>query len=535
MPAQKSRLEFLDEPLPMDLEEVISQNMTPFLVTGIVNPFGPTLNTVVALGTFKTGSMLSVVHMMLNPFQQKVAKIAELVVGTELDSIAIIRSLFGLDYGCCPTLFLLTSRLPKEKVAPLLADFIGIFPDNRGVLERVKKFHGNPWDRVSKEMAHPLVNLEKPKSFFGQSFAGDKKRNPLTPSELNELADLLNVEEHITPEIKAFLYGWGGSIKHIAPGLATLPEDKIRSFFFRLIGATHLPGPQTLQDVSNPAPIKLHRLNEDKVNLLLDRPEDYGALSNYDLDTFVHVAIFLYGKSMNAELIPKINNLYELFQQRMPEAQRLKNYSAMRGNVINKKSHLSSLEVYLLRDADLGIVSTAALDIAVLHPLDGDDPLTGPKAVLGMIDSGYLSNPVAALGGLVMLGDQRVMDLIRPRRDHLDEDQVQILTKCQGGFLYAATVEFYLSWLEDLKGDYNDAIFGLIASALHNMAQNSSAPFVTSIERIFPAPLDDNPIKVLHKWSISQYAKILLSRFQAIAKREKEPKTMHVVMQAWGL
>ena len=96
-------------------------------------------------------------------------------------------------------------------------------------------------------------------------------------------------------------------------------------------------------------------------------------------------------------------------------------------------------------------------------------------------------------------------------------------------------MEFYLTWLEDLKGDYNDAIFGLVASALHNMVKNPSVPFVTSIERIFPSPLDANPIKLVQKWSIPQYAKTLLARFQAIAKREKDPKVMHVVMRAWGL
>ncbi len=118
-----------------------------------------------------------------------------------------------------------------------------------------------------------------------------------------------------------------------------------------------------------------------------------------------------------------------------------------------------------------------------------------------------------------MLADQRVMDLIRSTREHLDEEQVSILTKCQTGFLNAATVEFYLSWLEDLKGNYNDAIFGLVAAALHNMVKNPSAPFVTSIEREFPATLDNNPIKLLQKWSIPQFAKNLLPRFQAIAKR----------------
>ena len=535
MSVQKSRLEFLDEPETMELEEVISQNMTPFLVTGIVNPFGPTLNTVVALGTFKAGGMLSVVHMMLNPFQQKVEKIAELVLDTKLDSTAIISSLFGLNYGSCPTLILLGSRVPEEKVVSVMADFIGTFSDNRGVLERVKEFHGNPWDRVSKEIAQPLEGLKKPKSFLGKLFGKDKKPTSLNSAELEELAELLVVDEHVAPEIKALFYSWGGAIKHMAPGMATLLEDKFRDIFFRLASNTHLPGAETPQATSQSASIKLKELNEGQLIQLLDYPEDYETLSDGDLDLFVHSIIFFYGLVKNAELRSKISPLYELFCQRIPETQRLKNYCAMRENVIKNKIDLMALMPYLCEDDDLGMVSTAALDYAVIYTPDNNDLLTGPKIILAMMTVPVVKNPAAALGGLVMLGDQRVMDLIRSTREHLDEEQVSILTKCQSGFIHAATVEFYLTWLEDLKGDYNDAIFGLVASALHNMVKNPSVPFVTSIERIFPAPFDANPIRLLQKWSIPQYAKTLLPRFQAIAKREKDPKVMHVVMRAWGL
>mgnify|MGYP004197177263 CR=1 FL=1 len=33
-------------------------------------------------------------------------------------------------------------------------------------------------------------------------------------------------------------------------------------------------------------------------------------------------------------------------------------------------------------------------------------------------------------------------------------------------FLYAATIEFYLDWLEERDGDYDDGIFGSLASGL---------------------------------------------------------------------
>jgi hypothetical protein len=277
----------------------------------------------------------------------------------------------------------------------------------------------------------------------------------------------------------------------------------------------------------------LAEYNEEELLALLDQPEECQALSDQELDQFVNFAIGVYGMTSRMEFVPKLIALYELFLQRIPSAQRLQNYSAIRNQVMTGDMNVNGLLPYLCADDDIGIVSTAALDYAVLHPLNGSDPLTGPKSLLKLIGNGTLSCPAAAIGGMVMLGDQRVMDLLRGIRLQLVNTEVETVTHCRTGYLFAAVIDFYVTWLEELKGDYDEAVFGTVAAALCNLVRGASDPIVRSIERVFPST-PDNAVRVLGSWPLQEYAKTVRPRLQAIARREKEPRVMPYVLEAWS-
>jgi hypothetical protein len=272
---------------------------------------------------------------------------------------------------------------------------------------------------------------------------------------------------------------------------------------------------------------------EELVNLL-QKPEEYGAFSDDELWRYVYLMIGAYGATRWTGFIPLLMRLYALFVERIGADQRLETYSLTCDAVTRGEATVDALTPYLMADHDVMVVSTAALDYALLQRLDSGDCLTGPKCVLNMVRTGAVSNAAAAVGGLVMLGDQRVMELVKGLRHSLSRDEVETITQCWSGYLYSATIEFIVSWLEDLDGDYDDAIFGNLAAYLCRLVCDAREPLVQSIERVFPSTRE-NCIHILNAWPIEEYATLLAPRLQKIARKENEPRVMQHVLEAWGV
>jgi hypothetical protein len=205
MPTQDTQIGLFRKPRSTPLDRVLAEPATALLVVGIVNPMGPTLTAVIVPGKLKAGNKLSVIQLMLNPFSQEAATVGQLVLGSKWRPSAIIRPLFGLPFGSCPTLLLPSIHLDANHSLSLHAEFLQGFEDARDVLQRVSQYLGNPWDRVSQEMNSAFAGVEK--SAGGARFA------PLNGDEATELAGLLLSEQHAKPELQSFLYAWGGSIK----------------------------------------------------------------------------------------------------------------------------------------------------------------------------------------------------------------------------------------------------------------------------------------------------------------------------------
>lgn len=72
--------------------------------------------------------------------------------------------------------------------------------------ELVKKFHGNPWDRVSQEIRRGAEN------FVRSKHAPSPPRRQIAESEFESYLSLVFSKEHAVEEVKAFLYSWEGSI-----------------------------------------------------------------------------------------------------------------------------------------------------------------------------------------------------------------------------------------------------------------------------------------------------------------------------------
>lgn len=230
-PQNPTCLRLFDEPSPIALNTITLQPATTLLVGGIINPAGPTLNVVMAHGLWEPGATLPVVQLMLNPVSQEVQTVGEIFIADTWRPSTIISQLFRLPFGSCPSLLLPSVFLDQDGAVTLHAEFLKGFPDARRVLEDVKTYYGNPWDRVSMELHRASANMNKPRS----------GKESLKESEAMELSALLLSERHLVPELQAFMYAWKGSIEHFARGLATLGFDEFVQMFAHLTVNCQIP------------------------------------------------------------------------------------------------------------------------------------------------------------------------------------------------------------------------------------------------------------------------------------------------------
>ncbi len=268
---------------------------------------------------------------------------------------------------------------------------------------------------------------------------------------------------------------------------------------------------------------------------LLSEPSGAAALSDDELDALVSRAALLCGRSTaGGETLAPAREIYATFMGRVPAERRRDNYLATATAATVGRTGVGALLPYLLREDVPGIVATAALDYAVLRPLDDGDALAGPRRVLGLAQDGEVANRAAAIGGLLMMGDARVNALLEPLRRGLADEDVAVIARCQTGFLFAATIGFYLEWLGELQQAGRDGAFGFLAGALCRMRIEALVPSVWSIERCFPTRPGE-PFRLLGSWPAEEYAGIIRHRLEAIAERETGDRVMPLVMEAWGL
>lgn len=214
---------------------LLERPLTGLLVSGIVNPFGPTLNALVLAGDAAPGRTLPVLRVMLNPFAQRIWVVGETEAGEKRLPSEGLLSLPGLRDGSCPSLLMPSRELSPAESLALHAQFLRGFGDARGVLERVRRWLGDPIGRVGEEVDNAEDLLEETAA-------------PLEEGEAEELAGLLLSPRHARPEMGAFCVAWKGSIDFARENgnldLAgrALPLEGFLTAFGRVTSGCALPG-----------------------------------------------------------------------------------------------------------------------------------------------------------------------------------------------------------------------------------------------------------------------------------------------------
>ena len=272
-------------------------------------------------------------------------------------------------------------------------------------------------------------------------------------------------------------------------------------------------------------------LNAEQIKQLLTAPEGAVDLSDEQLDEALHALIGLSGSMAEPTLLEQLKPLYRHAVTRLHPAMRLRNYQAMVDRVIDGAMNVRSLLPYMVCDNDRTLVSMAALDYTLLAP-EEEAPTAAAEFLVDAYQHGAFANGPAILAGLLLSGDRRLLALLAPICRTLSCEDVEEMIQCQGSFLMAAVVEFYLDWLEQLDSLVEEDVFGAVAAGLANLVLGEHDGVVYDIERVIPSTRE-NAVQLLEQWTLAEYAAIIAPRMQALADREQGEAIMPEVLSIW--
>jgi len=272
----------------------------------------------------------------------------------------------------------------------------------------------------------------------------------------------------------------------------------------------------------------------ERISALGDNPCAWDELDEGELEQLVMVKCIEYGITQDTSRITDLFALYRHAIERLDVSKRtalLTQFSAMTEQQ-NGKGHMG-LMMFLAVDNHPAIRSSAALSLSVLFDPQGGDELAGPKFVVNTLlhhdkdaeGQGY------ALGGVLLLGDKRVMPLLEAAWNQLSDDARLELTKAKSGFVTEGITEFWLNCLE--KG-CSESVFGSIVAAIAKLPTIADVPFVVDVKRVLPAYLDSkNPMKLIRRTSFEDYLNEIRPRLEALVAIESEPKLIPKIYEVW--
>jgi hypothetical protein len=271
----------------------------------------------------------------------------------------------------------------------------------------------------------------------------------------------------------------------------------------------------------------------EHLSILGDDPEAWDDLDDEELKRVIGVKFIEYGATQDGSRIPGLFALYRHAMERLDVSERREMLTEFSGMIEQNEGlgHMG-LMMFLVADTDPGIRSSAALSLSVLFdPQDGDE-LAGPRFVIRTLARHENGNPGqgAALGGVLLLGDKRIMPLLAEVWDDLSEKAQLEMTAAKSGFVSEGVVEF---WLDRLEDGCSESVFGSAVAAIAKMPAIAQVPFVLDVERLLPAYAGGEPMKLLRRTSFADYLEEIRPRLEALEAEESEPKVIPRIFEIW--
>jgi hypothetical protein len=260
---------------------------------------------------------------------------------------------------------------------------------------------------------------------------------------------------------------------------------------------------------------------------------------NQVLLQLMHAGLVFYGASNDGDMVQNLYPLYKALMERTDASDRMGLYKAVRSELVGENPvTCNALMPFLIVEDDRVIVSTAVLDFVLLRPAVGGDTLVGVREVMRWLEQDLPADRGATLGGLVMVGDRRIHEIVEAKWSTITSDEISVIAHARTGFPNVSTFEFWLRWMERLIEEGDDALFGYVASGLRLLLKDMSSPgFVQGLRplgagpRLHELPPSDNP-EIL---PVTTVAERFSERMYTLENNELPPKVMSHVLKLYGL
>lgn len=203
-------LQSISEPRPYPITYLRNSVLYPILICGIVNPNGPTLSLVTVIKD-KTSAPLALAYAYLNPFCSELFVLGYFREGLRDAPVRdqILDDLRPLQIFAkgTPSLCIPGGIFEASDVRYLYSHLFQTDKYLHDLLDGLKRFPLNPWDRVTEE-----VQTARAQFSSDQVSPLDNSKRIFSESDMNTLLDIVLDVEHNEHEIPAFACAWRGSI-----------------------------------------------------------------------------------------------------------------------------------------------------------------------------------------------------------------------------------------------------------------------------------------------------------------------------------
>jgi len=200
---------------------------------------------------------------------------------------------------------------------------------------------------------------------------------------------------------------------------------------------------------------------------------------------------------------------------------------------------------FLFIETAQALVAESVIDFCMIGKPEAGDVLSACRDVCRWVAEDGAANRGAMFGGLLCLGDARVMELLNELKWTLTEDQVGAAARSASSMPTIAGVEFWLSWIEELvyHRPQQSSLLGHVASGLCLLERHRGIDTFHAIERNFGYAASPRSasggskksLRVLEELTLSKVAARYAERMYALEAAEAPLKLMSMVLLCFGL
>ena len=272
----------------------------------------------------------------------------------------------------------------------------------------------------------------------------------------------------------------------------------------------------------------------DTVRAALEASASWDRLDEDGIARLAHHALFFAGRG-HEPIARLLDAFYPEYAKRVVTERRAGVFARVRGLIHEGVLRGCVLPTVLCHDGDAGIVATAARDIAALEIVEPESGTRGGDLVLKLVVTGAVATPGAALGGLLARGDEAInakLVALRPALALKWADRaLGAMASTPGGYVFAATVEFWLQWLEALAGELPGSarVFDQVARALAFLREALVEPVVLRARRPPCLGAESAALEV----PLAAFTASIAPRLRVLASLAGESDGMRRALEAW--